>query len=205
VGQNEIRTKVIVDDAGSLKKVAVDASKAAKGLGEVANASERTNKAKNNYSKTEKGVAGLTSNSTKAFSKQAQSLSGGLVPAYAALAANIFAITAAFGALKRAAAVEQLSQGLITVGNAAGANLPYVAKELEKITGYAISAKEAMSAVAIGTSAGFSTTQLQDLTKVAKGASLALGRDMEDAMSRLVRGAAKLEPEILDELGIWFV
>ena len=31
---------------------------------------------------------------------------------------------------------------------------------------------------------------------------LALGRDLGDAFDRLVRGAAKLEPEILDELGI---
>ena len=44
--------------------------------------------------------------------------------------------------------------------------------------------------------------QLVSLTRVAKGAATALGRDMGDAMDRLIRGAAKLEPEILDELGI---
>ena len=43
---------------------------------------------------------------------------------------------------------------------------------------------------------------LFNLTVVAKGASVALGRDLNDAFDRLVRGAAKLEPEILDELGI---
>ena len=40
-------------------------------------------------------------------------------------------------------------------------------------------------------SAGFDSEQLEGLTKVAKGASLALGRDMEDALSRLARGAAR--------------
>ena len=59
-----------------------------------------------------------------------------------------------------------------------------------------------MRSVALATSAGFSSEQLSGLTKVAKGASVALGRDMTDAMDRLVRGTAKLEPEILDELGI---
>ena len=43
---------------------------------------------------------------------------------------------------------------------------------------------------------------MEGLTRVAKGASLALGRDMGDALDRLTRGAIKLEPEILDELGI---
>ena len=55
---------------------------------------------------------------------------------------------------------------------------------------------------AVASSAGFSGEQLANLTKVAKGASLALGRDMGDALDRLVRGTAKLEPEILDELDI---
>ena len=59
-----------------------------------------------------------------------------------------------------------------------------------------------MRNMALGVSAGFSTEQMEGLTKVARGASIALGRDMADAIDRLTRGAAKLEPEILDELGI---
>ena len=59
-----------------------------------------------------------------------------------------------------------------------------------------------MRTAALSTSAGFGTTEMEGLTRVAKGASLALGRDMGDALDRLTRGAIKLEPEILDELGI---
>jgi len=148
-----------------------------------------------------KGVAGATNNGTKAFQKMSQGM-GGLVSAYAAIAANVFALTALFGALGRAASLEKLEEGLIATGTAAGQNLPAVAKSLKEISGFAISTKEAMEATAIATSAGFSTTQLEKLTMVARGASQALGRDMSDALSRLVRGTAKLEPEILDELGI---
>lgn len=128
--------------------------------------------------------------------------SGGLVGAYAALAANVFAITAGFGVLSRSSALNQLEQGLIAVGNAAGQNLPYVSKQLKILTDNAISTEQAMRSTALAISAGFSTKDLLDLTKVAKGASIALGRDMGDALDRLVRGTAKLEPEILDELGI---
>jgi hypothetical protein len=180
---------------GSLKKIGKQADK-------TAASTENLTKSNDKYKKKQKGVAGATSNSTKAFSKMSTGIEGTLVPAYATLAANVFAITAAFGALKRASAASQLEEGLLFTGRAAGANLKMISDGLRDITGTAISAADAMSAVAIGTSAGFNQEQLEGLASVAKGASLALGRDMTDAMDRLIRGAAKLEPEILDELGI---
>ena len=188
-----VKFKVLED--GSLQAVGKHADKAAAGLNNASNSADR-------YNKVAKGAAGATSNSTKAFSKMSTGITGGLVPAYAVLAANIFALTAAFGALRRAAATQQLEEGLVRVGNAAGANLTYVAENIRDITGAAISMEAAMSSTALAFSSGFSSTQLEDLTKVAKGASQALGRDMEDALTRLVKGTAKLEPEILDELGI---
>lgn len=199
---SKITIDIIVDDNGSLKLVANQANQAAKSINNLTTSTKRASGARGNYNKLEKGTAGLTSNSTKAFAKQAQTLGGTLVPAYATLAANIFALTALFGALQRAAGLQQLQDGLERVGASSGKNLKLIANDLREITGAAISTKSAMSAVALGTSAGFTAKQLRDLTKVAKGASLALGRDLEDALTRLVRGTAKLEPEILDELGI---
>lgn len=198
MAQNEINIKVKVSDDGSLTLVSQKAEQAAK-------STENLTTSRNRYSKGEKGVAGATSNSTKAFSKMQQTMgsgSSGLVAAYATLAANVFALTAAFGVLRRAAAFEQLTAGLNEVGASAGRNLPFTAKKLQEITDGAISAEQALRATAVASSAGFSTVQLEKLTKVAKGASIALGRDMGDALDRLVRGTAKLEPEILDELGI---
>ena len=198
MAQNEINIKVKISDDGSLSLVSQKAEQAAK-------STERLTKSRSSYNKGEKGVAGATSNSTKAFSKMQQTMgsgSSGLVAAYATLAANVFALTAAFGVLRRAAAFEQLTAGLNEVGASAGRNLPFTAKKLQEITDGAISAEQALRATAVASSAGFSTVQLEKLTKVAKGASIALGRDMGDALDRLVRGTAKLEPEILDELGI---
>ena len=199
---NEVKLTIRVGDDGTLNVVAKNAKKAEGAIEGVGDATRRTTKARDKYSKSEKGVAGATSNSTKAFSKMTTGIQGGLVPAYATLAANVFAVTAAFGVLQRAAAVTQLQEGLIFTGRAAGENLPLVVDSLKEITGAAVSSADAMRTVAVGISAGFSQSQLEGLTKVAKGASLALGRDMTDALDRLTRGAAKLEPEILDELGI---
>ena len=199
---NEVKLTIRVGDDGTLNVVAKSAKKAKDAVEGVGEATRRTTKARDKYSKTEKGVAGATANSTKAFSKMTTGIQGGLVPAYATLAANVFAVTAAFGVLQRAAAVRQLEEGLIFTGRAAGQNLPILVDSLKEITGAAVSSADAMRTVAVGVSAGFSQSQLEGLTRVARGASLALGRDMTDAMDRLTRGAAKLEPEILDELGI---
>ena len=189
----QVTYKVMED--GTLKRIAKDAEGAAR-------STDKASKSTDRYSKRNKGVAQAGMNSTKAFSKMTTGIEGGLVPAYATLAAHVFAVTAAFGVLSRAAAVKQLNEGLLFTGRAAGQNLPLVADNLRSITDNAVSAADAMKAVAIGTSAGFDQSQMEGLTRVAKGASLALGRDMTDALDRLTRGAAKLEPEILDELGI---
>jgi hypothetical protein len=202
VAKNEVKVSVKVGDDGSLSQVSKKTKRATKDIDNLGAATDRATQKRNKYSKQEKGVAGLTSNSTKGFAKQAQTIGGTLVPAYATLAANIFAISAAFNALRSARSVEILEEGLIRVGQSASQNLPLVAQRLKDISGAAVSTADAMNTVALATSAGFSTTQMEELTRVARGASLALGRNMEDALTRLTRGAAKLEPEILDELGI---
>ena len=188
-----VKFKVLED--GSLQAVGKNADKAAAGM-------DRASKSSDKYSKRNKGVAGATANGTKAFSKMTTGIEGGLVPAYATLAAHVFAVTAAFGLFRRNAAIEQLNEGLIFTGRAAGNNLPLIVQGLQDITDGAVSAADAMRATALGISAGFDQSQIEGLTRVAKGASQALGRDMTDALDRLTRGAAKLEPEILDELGI---
>ena len=199
---NEIKLTIKVDDNGSLNVIAKKSDQAAKATDKLNKSTETGNRARNSWNKLEKGTAQLGANTTKSFAKQASIIGSGLVPAYATLAANVFAITAAFNALRNADAFRLLEEGLNRVGAAAGRNLPYVADRLKDITGAAISTQQAMEAVALGTASGFDQTQLEGLAKVARGASTALGRDMADAMSRLTRGAAKLEPEILDELGI---
>ncbi len=190
-----ITVKFKVMEDGSLKAVGKDADKASAAL-------DKAGRSGDNYQRVQKGIAQTGLSSGKSFSKMAGSIQTGLVPAYATLAAHVFAVTAAFGVLSRAQAVRQLNEGLLFTGRAAGDNLTIVTKNLKEITENAISSADAMRALAVGVSAGFSESQMEGLTKVAKGASLALGRDMTDALDRLVRGAAKLEPEILDELGI---
>ena len=158
--------------------------------------------ATDNYSKRAKGVAHATNNQTKAFSKMEQGMSGGLVPAYATVAANVFALTALFGALSRAADFQVLIAGAEELSAQTGRSLTNLAKGMQEITDGAISMKEALTSASIASSAGFDNSTIKELTQVARNASVALGRDMGDAMNRVFKGAIKAEPELLDELGI---
>jgi hypothetical protein len=149
-----------------------------------------------------RGSAGLTGASARDFANQAQGL-GGLVRLYATYAANVFAVSAAFTALSNAMDTTNMIKGLDQLGAATGRNLGGLSKRLVEITDGAISFKDSMDAVAKTTSAGMASRDVERLAMVAKNASLALGVAMPDAMNRLSRGITKLEPELLDELGIF--
>lgn len=187
-----------VKEDGSLEKISKNAKKAAKSTDEAA-------KAQGRFNKGQKGVAGATSNGTKAFSKMRSEMGGssGVVAAYATFAANVFALTAAFGALQRAAQLKNLEAGFSRLANTVGRTSSMMAASIQDLTDGAISFDQAMRTASTGFSAGMTMTEIEGLTQVARGAATALGRDMPDALDRLVRGTAKLEPEILDELGIF--
>ena len=128
---------------------------------------------------------------------------GGLVPAYATLAANVFAATAAFNLLRRASQVEQLTQGLAEMGRASGLAMGTLAKGLQEATKNALTLEEAMRATSMITSAGLDASLVDDFGAAAQKAAVALGRNTQDSLERFTRGVTKLEPELLDELGLF--
>lgn len=196
MANNKIGVDYEVNDNGSVDKLKKKTDAAAA-------STEKLNNKKDTYNKREKGAAQATSNSTKAFSKQAQSIDGGLVPAYATLAANIFAITAAFGVLQRAAGVEQLTKGIAEMGRQSGYAMMSLSKGLQEATGHALSLEEAMRATSMITSAGFDASSVEEIGSAAQKAAVALGRNTQESLERFTRGLVKMEPELLDELGLF--
>lgn len=155
-----------------------------------------------NY-KLNQGATGVSS-AARSFSKLSQAIGdgpNGLVGAYATLAANAFAVSAAFNVLRSAAQAEQVMKGLEVQGARTGQALTVTAKRVQELSQYTLSLGDAMQATAQASAAGFDTKTIERLTKAASDASAALGRNMPDSMDRLVKGLSKMEPELLDELG----
>ena len=138
----------------------------------------------------------------RSFAAQAQGL-GGLVSAYAGAAATSFALEAAFSALANSARALQTVEGLTSLAAASGIAGKEILNNVQKITKGQLSLVESAQQTNLALSAGFNTSQIEGLSEVALKASRALGRDLGDAYTRVVRGSAKMETELLDELGIY--
>lgn len=181
---------------GSIKNVSVPSTSAARAKQQSGPTNDMLD-----Y-KTTRGITGATGAASRDFAKQSQGL-GGLVHVYATFAANIFAVGAAFTALKNAADTTNMVKGLDQLGAASGRNLGQLSKTVVRLTDNAVSLREAMTAVAQASSAGMSAANIERMTAGAKNVSAALGLNITDALSRLSRGISKVEPELLDELGIF--
>lgn len=195
----------ITQAANAAQKAAQSISTATKGTAGsravYANAAPKGSEALQQYGNL-RGSAGVTGASGRDFANQAQGL-GGLVRVYATFAANIFAVSAAFEALNKAAQTDRLIASLDKLSISAGSNLKNVAKSLQEASGQALSFGEAIQFTNIGTTAGLAGKQIESLTKIARGAATVLGRDVGDSIRRIIQGTAKQEQEILDELGIF--
>jgi len=225
MSNDKIKVGIEVSSNGSLPKTEKEAAAVNKQLEALAKNAERANKtlaaggtngsrvaaakAKPSGSQlmsdseynSARGTAGVTGASARDFANQSQGL-GGLVRLYATYAANLFAVSAAFRALSDAMDTTNMVKGLDQLGAATGRNLGGLSKRLVDLTDGAVSFQESMKAVAQSSSAGMSSANIERMAVVAKNASMALGVAMPDALSRLSRGITKLEPELLDELGI---
>ena len=206
--KNQVFIDIVVDDKGTTQRVAVDAKKLGVELDKAGVATDRATKGTDKLGKSNKdldrnmrGTAKMTSNNTKEFSKMQQGM-GGLVGAYATLAAQVFAVSAAFQFLQVASDFRNLIAGQEALGATTGVAYKTITDSIIQATDAQIQYGEAARAAAIGTAAGLSPSQLTELGSAAKNASFALGRDLTDSFNRLVRGVTKAEPELLDELGI---
>ena len=138
--KNQVYIDIIIDDKGTTKRVAVDAGKLGIELEKSAKASEKGAKGTEKLSKSQKtldrnmrGTAKMSSNTTKEFSKMSQGM-GGLVQAYATLAAQVFAVSAAFQFLSNASDFRNLVRGQEALGAATGTTYKTISNAIVEAT-----------------------------------------------------------------------
>jgi hypothetical protein len=141
-------------------------------------------------------------NQTKSFSDLAFG-SNPLVSTYAAIAVNIYAVSAAFRLLSEAASFERLKTQTASFSSAvSGINVKRLAAEMQEASAGALNLKESLKFATKGVAFDFGADELERLTIGARKASIALGIDFTDAMDRVLRGISKQEIELFDELGV---
>ena len=135
---------VVVDDKGTTKKMAVDQRQLKKAMDGTAVSSK-------NARKQIRGAAQTASASGKQFAALSAG-TGGLVGAYATLAAQIFAVTAAFNFLKQAGSLKLLQEGQLAYTSAVGTSMKALTQDIQAATGAQLTFQEAAQAAAIGLS-----------------------------------------------------
>ncbi len=201
-GKDKVYIDIIVDDKGTTRRVAVDSKKLGVALDDVEKSQKRTGKSAKDADRNLKGLSKQSSNTTKNFSKMAQGMTGTLVPAYAILASNVFAITAAFQFLKKAADFRVIQESQVAFTGATGVGMRTLTADIQAASGAMLDFQTSSEAAAIGIASGLGSGQITQLAEGAGNLSKILGRDVTDSFNRLIRGVTKAEPELLDELGI---
>ena len=190
------KVQIDIEVNGKMQKATVSAKNLKKALDGVDKSNKKAAKSASTLDRNMKGASSASANMTKNFSKMAQG-GGGIASIYAQIASQVFAVSAAFQFLKSSADVSKLIKGQEALGAVTGTAYKTLTQDLQAATGGQLAYAEAAQAAAIGSAAGLSSGQLEDLGKAA-----ALGRDLTDSFNRLIRGVTKAEPELLDELGI---
>ena len=124
---NDVTITIKVDDKGTVQGLSSTTQKLGKDFEKVGNDSRTADR-------NIKGVAATSSNATKNFSKMSQGM-GGLVGAYAAFAAQVFALTAAFNFLRSAGDLAALQAGQAAQAAAGGGQAPEQEQEQDEQEG----------------------------------------------------------------------
>jgi len=202
---NNAQFDILINAVGDLTKAIKETKSLGSAVDGVAKSQDKAAKAGKTHNDVMNGGVASANNAGRSMSKLMETVGGnnsGLVAAYATLATNAFAVSAAFTSLKSAYQAQQLLAGLEAQGARTGKTLTTVAESVRKLSGEAISAADAMRYTAQASSAGIGGKDLERLTKVATASARALGRDAPDSINRLIMAVTKAEPELVDELGL---
>lgn len=199
----------ITDVEVQTKKTRLETEKARTSFDQYGNAIRNTGTQASRQSKSvekltndTRRLAGAGSQGARAFSDLAFRMNP-LVSLYASIAVNVYALSEAFRILKEASALDRLYTQTARFSAAmTGINVEGLSKQLVELSGNAINAGDALRQAVRGVSYGFTVSELEKLTLGARRASVALGIDFADAYDRAIRGIAKQEVELLDEIGV---
>lgn len=191
----EATTKQVEALRKSLRGVATENAKAGQAIQKAAK------KREGEIYRNQRGTAEATGRATKDFARMSQGL-GGLVQAYATIAANVYALSSAFLVLRNAADLSSMIKSAEDFSNRFGRSVTQITKQIQAATGGALSFREALPSINKAISAGFSTEKIEDLAVAATKASQTFGGTANEALSRFISAAQRGRTEIVQTLGI---
>jgi hypothetical protein len=192
--------QVLLETMG-YQKVDKELKSVNKSMERVRSKTEQTATAQNRLKRTQEGVHKTSLAQGKEFSRQAQGL-GGLVRAYATIAANVFALSSAFLVLKRAADFDSMMISANSMTKNMGVNVATLAKHLQVATGYNLSFANSLEVTNKALAAGFNASQFSELGEIVAKVSQTFGGSIEANMNRVTQAILRGRTETLATMGI---
>lgn len=178
-----------------------ESKRTSQSLGGLSDSFDNVNGAARTANDALKNSGSHAQGATRQFSALAR-MGGTLSIAYAMVAANVYAIKSAWDYVAKGDALMRMEKASNDLAATSGVVLNDMVNMIQEVSGFSIDYETAMRTAAAATIYGFDTKTIENFTKIARGAAQVLGGDMTDFMNRLVKGTAKQERELLDELGI---
>ena len=167
----------------------------------VDKASKKAAKSQNELKRNMEGTYNRANRGAKDFSRMSQGM-GGLVGAYATVAANVYALSAAFDVLKRSADFSSMIKSTEDLAAATGRNFALIAKDLQKLSGGALNLAESLEAANRIASTGADTSQIKSLVTIATKASQTFGGTTTDTLNRFIGAVQRGRTELVALSGI---
>jgi hypothetical protein len=196
----QVSLEVLLKAAGikpttaQLKKLNTELQRTATGNKKI---SKTTNEVKRNL----EGTYGRSGSAGKDFSRMSQGM-GGLVQAYATVAANVFALSSAFLVLRRAADLSSMIKSAEDFSNRFGVSVTRITMQMQEAAGGALSFAEALPTINKAVSAGVGIEQMEKLTVAATKAAQTFGGSATEALNRFISAAQRGRVEIIQTLGV---
>lgn len=175
--------------------------KAAKDTESVNKALKRSTLEANKAKRAQEGVAKQSLSTSKAFSKQQQGL-GGLVRAYATIAAHVFALTQVFQILRDAADFYSMQKAAEDMSRVTGVNMMRLARDVQAATGHNLALKDSLESVNKTLAAGATPTQAKELALLAAKISQTFGGSVEANINKINSAVLRGRTELLATLGV---
>lgn len=177
---------------------------AKKAAGEINSVNKATKNLTSEQSKLNRNLRGTAQSANRAgkdFSRMSQGM-GGLVQQYATVVANVYALSAAFNVLSRAADLSSMLKSAENYSNKFGISVSNLTKSIQKATGGAFDLAEALPSINKAIATGLSVEKIEKLAIAATKASQTFGGSASEALNRFISAAQRGRVEIIQTLGI---
>ena len=188
-----INIELVIDEKGTVQ--------ATKNLGDLNREVEVTKNAQNKLKRNLEGVSKRANTQGKDFSRLSQGM-GGLVKAYATVAANVFALSSVFRVLQASADFDSMTKSAENLSAVTGRDFTALSARLREASGGALNLAQSLEVANKAAATGLDNARIEQLTVLATKAAQTFGGTTTDSITRFTDAILRGRTELVAKTGV---